>query len=205
VNDSFFINLHKGLVIPVVVFLMWRYQNFSLEMWIYLALHGSYSILWLLKQAWYPDKRFMVSRPAWIGLPFIFLPLASYYVAPYLLASDPVSLPPPVIAGAIALFTFGVFFHYVGDAQKFYELRAEHHLVSDGLFSRTRNPGYFGEILIYSAFATISAHWLSFVIVAAWAALFFLPGIIAKERSLSRYPDYAAWKARSWPLIPRPW
>lgn len=204
-NESFYINLHKGLVIPVVVTLMWWYGNGTLEMWIYLALHGTYSILWLLKQAWYPDKRFAVPRPAWIGVFFVFVPLASYYVAPFLLASRPVALPVPVIAGAISLYTFGIFFHYVGDAQKFFTLRARPGLIADGLYARTRNPNYFGEILIYSAFATLAAHWLAFAIVAGWAAFFFLPGIIAKDRSLSRYPEYQAYKARTWPLIPRPW
>jgi hypothetical protein len=123
-TDIFFINLHKVLVFPVVLGLMWWYGNVSIEMCIYLALHGTYSLLWLMKQSMYPDRRFEVRRPAWIGVLFVFLPLAGYYIAPYLIASRHPSLPAPVIAAIVSLYTFGVFFHYVGDAQKYFTLRA---------------------------------------------------------------------------------
>ncbi len=51
------INLHKGSTAPFVAALMWGYQNFSLAAWVYLALHGTYGILWLLKDQLYPDKQ----------------------------------------------------------------------------------------------------------------------------------------------------
>lgn len=204
-TEGFFINAHKALVIPVVVGLMVWSRTYSVEAWLYLAMHGSYSVLWLLKQAWYPDRRFNTPRPLWIGVLFVFLPLASYYVAPFLLVTRHVALPAWGLAASVCLFTFGIFFHYVSDAQKFYTLRAGGALIEDGLFSRTRNPNYFGEILIYVAFAILAAHWIAFVIVAVWAFVFFGRGMLAKEKSLSRYPGYAAYRARSWPLIPRPW
>lgn len=204
-TDGFFINLHKVLVFPVVLGLMWWFGNVSLEMCVYLALHGTYALLWLMKQSWYPDHRFDVRRPIWIGFAFVFLPLAGYYIAPYLVASRHISLPAPAIAGIISLFTFGVFFHYVSDAQKYFTLRAGPGLISDGLFSRVRNPNYLGEIMIYCAFAALSAHWLPFVIVAAWAALFFIPGARAKDKSLSRYAAYAAYRARTSALFPFIW
>ncbi|MEM8778910.1 MAG: steroid 5-alpha reductase, partial [Cyanobacteria bacterium P01_G01_bin.49] len=50
------INLHKGLTLFVVLGLMIAYDNFSLAAWVYLALHGSYGIMWLLKDQLYPDK-----------------------------------------------------------------------------------------------------------------------------------------------------
>ncbi|MGO9868795.1 MAG: DUF1295 domain-containing protein, partial [Rhodomicrobium sp.] len=196
-TDIFFINLHKVLVFPVVLGLMWWFDNVSIEMCIYLALHGTYSLLWLMKQSMYPDRRFEVRRPVWIGFLFVFLPLAGYYVAPYLIASRHVSLPAPAIAAIISLYTFGIFFHYVGDAQKYFTLRAGPALITDGLFSRVRNPNYMGEIMIYCAFAALSAHWLPFLIVAAWSAFFFIPGALAKDRSLSRYPAYSAYRART--------
>lgn len=204
-TDGFFINLHKALVIPIVVGLMIGFGNYSPEMWLYLGLHGSYSIIWLLKQTWFPDRRFDVKRPILIGVIFVFLPLASYYVAPFLLAWRHVSLPAWAFGAAAAMFGFGVFFHYAADAQKYFELRDRPRLIDDGLFTRTRNPNYFGEILIYCAFATLAAHWLPFAIVALWAAVFFAPGVIAKDKAMAKYPGYAAYKARSWPLIPRPW
>lgn len=204
-SDGFFINLHKVLVWPVVLGLIWWFNNTSIEMCIYAALHGTYSLLWLMKQSFYPDRRFDARRPIWIGVLFVFLPLASYYVAPYLVASRHVSLPAPAIAAIIALYTLGVFFHYVSDAQKFYTLRAAPSLITDGLFSRVRNPNYLGEIMIYCAYAALSAHWLPFLIVAGWTAFFFIPGARAKDNSLSRYPEYVAYCKHSWALVPLVW
>lgn len=204
-TDGFFINLHKALVIPLVLGLMWWFANVTVEMCLYLAMHGTYAMLWLMKQNWYPDRRFDVRRPVWIGIVFVFLPLAGYYVAPYLVASRHVALPAPAIAALVSVYTLGIFFHYVSDAQKFFMLRAGSALITDGLFARTRNPNYFGEILIYLAFAGLSAHWLPFVIVAAWSALFFIPGVREKDKSLARNPEYAAYRARTGALFPRFW
>ena len=49
------INAHKALVIPVVVGLMYWYRNWSTEAFVYLALHGTYSLLWLTKHALFRD------------------------------------------------------------------------------------------------------------------------------------------------------
>ncbi|HEY9769471.1 MAG TPA: hypothetical protein V6C71_13410 [Coleofasciculaceae cyanobacterium] len=43
------INLHKGTTFIFVLGLMLAYQNFTLGPWVYLALHGTYGFLWLLK------------------------------------------------------------------------------------------------------------------------------------------------------------
>ena len=52
-----YINAHKALVIPVVLGLMWFYQNWSTEAFVYLSIHGTYSVLWLIKQSLYPDQK----------------------------------------------------------------------------------------------------------------------------------------------------
>ena len=52
------INLHKGLTPLVVVILMFSYKNFSLPAYVYLSLHGTYGILWLLKERIFPDPYF---------------------------------------------------------------------------------------------------------------------------------------------------
>ena len=44
-----FIDLHKALVIPVGLALMGYYQNWSTDAFVYLGMHGSYSLLWLIK------------------------------------------------------------------------------------------------------------------------------------------------------------
>ena len=114
-----YINIHKALVIPLVLGMMWFYNNWSTEAFIYLSIHGTYSLLWLIKQSLYPDKRFDQKQPLLIGVLFIFLPLAGYYIAPYLLISRHLTLPPYLIGLVLFLYTLGVFLHYVSDAQKY--------------------------------------------------------------------------------------
>ncbi len=197
------INLHKALVIPVVLALMAIYGNGSVEAFIYLSLHGTYSLLWLAKQTLYPDRRFAERQPMWIGFLFVFVPLAGYYVAPYLLISRYVTLAPWYIALAVAIYIAGVFLHYVSDAQKYFTLEARKGLITDGLFLRTRNPNYLGEILIYIAYAMLSLHWLPFAIEGAWVLGFFWPNMRKKDASMARYPEFAAYKAKTGMLIPR--
>ncbi len=204
-RTALFINLHKILVIPFVVGLMFHFDNWSTEAFIYLSLHGTYSLLWLVKHSLYPDRRFDEKVPVWAGMPFVFVPLAGYYVAPYLLISRRVEPAPWLVGLALMLYVWGVFLHYVSDAQKHYVLKFRKGLIEDGLFSRTRNPNYLGEILIYSAYATLSLHWLPFLILAGWVFGFFVRNMIKKDRSLSRYPQFAEYRRRTGLLLPRPW
>jgi protein-S-isoprenylcysteine O-methyltransferase Ste14 len=198
-----FINAHKILVTPVVLGLMCFYRNWSTAAFVYLALHGTYSLLWLLKQTYFPDRRFAERVPLGIGLGFIFLPLAGYYLAPYFLISQHPTLPPYLFAIVLFLYVTGIFFHYVSDAQKFYILRERKGLIEDGLFARTRNPNYFGEILIYLSFAIMSMHWIPFVVLGAWVFGFFVRNMLRKDRSLARHPGFAEYKRQTGLLIPR--
>jgi protein-S-isoprenylcysteine O-methyltransferase Ste14 len=202
-KTSAYINLHKLLVVPVVLAMMWFYHNWSTEAFIYLGLHGTYSLLWLIKHTYYPDRRFDEPQPPWIGLLFIFLPLAGYYIAPYLLISRRIELPAYVVGFVLVIYTLGIFFHYVSDAQKFYLLQNRKGLIQDGLFSRTRNPNYLGEIMIYLSYAVLSWHWLPFLILGAWVLGFFVRNMLAKDQSLSRYPEFERYKARTGLLFPR--
>jgi protein-S-isoprenylcysteine O-methyltransferase Ste14 len=198
-----YINLHKVLVPPVVLAMMWYFSNWSTEAFVYLSLHGTYAMLWLIKEEAYPDRRFQEVQPIWIGFSFIFLPLAGYYIAPYLLISRHVVLPPWVFGLAISIFTLGIFLHFVSDAQKFYTLRIQKGLIEDGLFSHTRNPNYLGEILIYLAYAILSWHWLPFLVLAGWLFGFFVRNMLAKDKSMSRHAGFAAYKARTGMFFPK--
>ncbi len=197
------INIHKALVTPVVLGLMWFFNNWSTEAFIYLAIHGSYSILWLIKDALYPDKRFDEKQPAAIAILFIFLPLAGYYVAPYLLISRHLTLPSPLIGLVLVLYIFGIFLHYVSDAQKFYTLQNKKGLIDEGLFKYTRNPNYLGEIMIYAAYATMSMHWLPFLILSGWVFGFFVRNMLSKDKSLSRHAQFTEYKQKSGLLFPK--
>jgi protein-S-isoprenylcysteine O-methyltransferase Ste14 len=200
---SAYINAHKILVVPVVLGLMWFYQNWSTEAFIYLSIHGTYSMLWLIKHALYPDRRFDEKKPVLIGVFFIFLPLAGYYIAPYLLISRHIALPPYLVGLALSLYSMGIFLHFVSDAQKYYTLQAKKGLIQEGLFSRTRNPNYLGEILIYIAYAIMSLHWLPFLVLAGWVFGFFVRNMFAKDKSLSRYAEFPEYKKKTGLVLPK--
>ena len=196
------INLHKFLTFGFILGLMVIYHNFSLAPWIYLALHGTYGIMWLVKDSLYPDSQWSqeVSVAAGIST-FIFLGL--YWVAPFLLISRGVEPSAPLIAAAIATNIFGVLLHYGSDAQKYFTLKYQKGLITEGFFSRSRNPNYLGEILIYLGFAMLAQHWLPFAILGLVITLIFVPNMLKKDKSLTRYPEFAAYKERSGMLLPK--
>lgn len=164
------------------------YGNFSIAAWIYLALHGNYGMLWLLKD-----------RLALAGMGVLSL----YWVAPLLLIASGVEPPAALIAAAISLNILGVFLHYASDAQKHFTLKYKSGLITEGFFARCRNTNYLGEILIYFSFAMLAMHWLPYAILAGFALLLFLPNMRNKDASLSRYPEFEAYRQHSGLLLPR--
>lgn len=196
------INLHKGATAFYITALMVIYQNFGVGPWVYLALHGTYGLLWLLKDRLYPDKQWEQTIPLATGV-FTFGFVGLYWVAPFLLISRGVEPPLPLVAAAIALNILGIFLHYVGDAQKYFTLKYQPGLITEGLFARCRNVNYLGEILTYFSFALLAMHWLPFAILGLVAAAVFVPNMRKKDQSLSRYPEFADYKARSGILLPQ--
>ena len=89
------------------------------------------------------------------------------------------------------------------DAQKYFTLRLRRGLITDGFFVRVRHPNYLGEMVLYASFAWVAGHVLPWLVLAwVWLAL-FVPNMLGKEASMSRYPEWAAYKARTGMLLPR--
>jgi protein-S-isoprenylcysteine O-methyltransferase Ste14 len=196
------INLSKGLTFFFILLLMFVYQNFTLGPWVYLALHGTYGFLWLLKDRIFPDKQWEqpVSVPQGI---FIFIVVNLYWIAPFILISSGTVPPLPLVAVAISLNIFGVFLHFVSDAQKYYTLKYQKGLITEGFFTRCRNTNYLGEIFIYTAFAMLTQHWLPFLILGGFISTIFIPNMLKKDKSLSRYSEFDDYKNRSGLLLPK--
>ncbi|NES03460.1 MAG: DUF1295 domain-containing protein [Okeania sp. SIO2F4] len=198
------INLHKATTFIFILALMVAYQNFTLGPWVYLALHGIYGILWLLKDRIYPDKQWEEEIPVAQGI-VMFVIIGLYWVAPYILISSGTEPPIPLVAAAISLNIFGIFFHYTSDAQKYYTLRYKSGLITEGFFARCRNTNYLGEVFIYISFAMLAQHWLPYLIIGGFFAGVFIPNMLKKDKSLSRYPEFAEYKANSGLIIPQLW
>ncbi len=195
------INAHKILVAPIVLALMVYFHNWSTVAFLYLGLHGTYTLLWLIKQSVFADKRFAQPIPWRIAAYKLFLPLMAYMIGPYLLISEHTLPPNWVFAAAPFLVLVGVFLHYVSDAQKFFILQVRKGLIADGLFARTRNPNYLGELLLYGGFVLASWHWQAGLVLAGWF-LYFVRNMRQKDQSLSRHPEFAAYQHRTGMLLP---
>jgi steroid 5-alpha reductase family enzyme len=196
------VNLHKGMTAPVVVGMMFYFQNFSTSAWVYLALHGSYGVLWLLKDRIFPDKQWENEVSVAYAI-FVFLVLGLYWIAPLLLISSGTVTPPHIIGISVSLSTIGVMLHFGSDAQKYFTLQYKPGLITDGFFSRSRNINYLGELMIYGGFALLTISWWGFLGIALFFLGAFIPNMLKKDKSLSRYPEFAAYKKKSGLLFPR--
>jgi protein-S-isoprenylcysteine O-methyltransferase Ste14 len=196
------INLSKGLTFWVILGLMILYQNFTLGCWIYLALHGTYGFLWLLKDRIYPDKQWEQEISIIQGFVAFGL-VCLYWIAPFILISSGTIPSLPLVAAAICLNILGVFLHFTSDAQKYFTLKYQPGLITEGFFARCRNTNYLGEIFIYSAFAMLTQHWLPFLILGGFIITIFIPNMLKKDKSLSRYPEFTDYKRRSGLVFPQ--
>jgi hypothetical protein len=136
VTVNWIINAQKILVSPIVLALMLYYHNWSAAAFLYLGLHGTYTLLWLMKQTVLADKRFAQPIPLLIGVLYIFLPLTAYMIGPYLLISQHTVPPNWVFAAGPFLVLLGVFLHYVSDAQKFFVLQLRKGLIQESQLPR---------------------------------------------------------------------
>lgn len=199
------INAQKLGSLPFVWLLMWRYDDWSLVAWVYLGLYGSYGVAWFLKDMAFPDRSWQ-RRVTWGGAAAAFLfGLAPYWVLPWLLVSGRGHPPTAasLVACAIGVHTIGLFLMVAADAQKTFVLRQRAGLITDGMFRFVRHPNYLGEMMIYGSYALLVGHWAAWGILLAIWLVEFLPNMLAKEASLSRYAEWAAYRSRTGALLPR--
>jgi len=198
-----FIDSHKCANGPVIFALMSHYGAIgNPTAWVYLGLHGSYGLLWVMKSAMFGDKQWEKPTTLVLGVG-TWAVLSLYWIAPWMIVSRGIEAPPWFLGIAIATYAIGVFFHFVSDMQKHAALAARpSQLVMDGLWSRTRNPNYFGEFLIYVSFTSLALHWLPLAVLAVIVGSVWIPNMLRKDRSLSRYPSFAAYKARTALFLP---
>lgn len=201
------INLHKGTCIFVIAAMMMWFGNYSTVAWVYLALHGSYGFCWLLKHYTFPDKSWEV-RITYGGALMTFLVLATYWVAPYMLISGAfgISRQTPsasYLAFCIILYVLGVVIMMGADCQKHFTLKYHSGLITEGFYRYIRHPNHLGEMMIYGSFALLVRHWIPWAILLWWWFGKFLTNMLKAEASISRYPEWKAYKARTGMVIPK--
>jgi len=198
-----YINLHKVLTAPIVLAMMaFQDQWENPTAWVYLALHGTYGLLWVWKSRIFPDKSWERQASLGFGL-VIWLALTLYWIAPWLITSGGVQAPYALLAVAISLFVIGVFQHFVTDMQKHTALTLQpEQLITTGMMARSRNLNYFGELLIYLALALLAMHWLPLLVLVGYLVFVWAPNMRRKDRSLARYAEFEAYRRRTKWLIP---
>ena len=115
----YIINVFKGLTLFWVLALMWYFNNYSTGMWLYLFLHGTYGIFWLIKDLFFPDASF--KQVASLGsLAVLTGVLLLYWIIPITIASGHGIQEPSFrrTAFCVGLYLSGVILMMGADIQK---------------------------------------------------------------------------------------
>ena len=203
-REKHLIDFFKGCSAPVILWMMWNDGRMaSPTCWVYLAIHGTYGWMWVLKSYFFGDKSWERPLVAYRAV-MIVSGLMGYWVAPFLLIRSQEEASALVLGSSVAIFALGVFLHFVSDMQKSLHLKySPGKLLREGLWRKTRNPNYLGELLIYTSFSLLSLQRLPWVLFSLVILIEWIPNLVRKDRSLSRYPDFNDYRRGSWILFPK--
>jgi len=206
VTQKYFIDSHKGVTFLFILFLLYWYNAwYNTTALIYLALHGTYGILWVLKSSTFPDRQWESKCSLWYGL-LIWFGLSLYWIAPYIIITKNISAPGWYIAACVSIYILGVFFHFTSDMQKFVQLKYNpNKLITEGMFKSIRNINYLGELFIYAGFSMLAMHWIPLAVLGAFIVFVWIPNMIKKDKSLSRYENFNDYKNQSNSFFPFMW
>lgn len=175
---------------------------------LYLALHITYCAWWLVEPLLLPARAEQIFRDPVGPLTAVIMVLyvGLFFALPgWLAMANPAPLSPLTMALAVVLFSFGSLINTSADVQKTTAKALGAGLVADGCWRRIRHVNYLGDLIRYSSFAVLAGSpwaWL----VPASVLLVYGPRIADKERRLEeRYPEFAAYRDRSWRLLPGLW
>ncbi len=195
------INFHKIFTLFIIAGMMVYLDNFSTVAWVYLGLHGIYGYCWLVKDFGFRDGSFE-SRTTYGGAVMSYVLLVGWYwLFPWFFLTRETAPSNELLFAAIATHTWGITWMIAADCQKHFQLKYHKGLMTNGMFRYTRNPNFFGEVLIYLSYAMLANHWLSWI-VFAYAVSYFYIRMLVKDGSISRYPEWEAYVAGSSRLIP---
>lgn len=206
-KQKHFIDSHKGATSVYVFALIAAYGEWdNVVAWVYLALHGTYGLLWMAKSRFFPDAQWEQPTSLMGGL-LIWVVLSLYWIAPWLIVSGNAnSVEPWFIGFCVALYSVGVFMHFVSDMQKHLSLRLRPGvLITEGLWGAVRNPNYLGELCIYAGFSLLAFHWIPIAALLLVMAVVWIPNMRRKDTSLSRYPEFREYAGRTKLFIPYVW
>lgn len=174
---------------------------------IYMCLHISYCLWWLVEQWFYPQRRQIFAEPVGVGgfiVSLLFIG-ALYSLPGYLAFTNPTPLSLTTTAIVLPMFIFGTLINAIADIQKMTAKQYGAGLVSDGVWRFSRNINYFGDLLRYLSFSIVAGSIWAYI-VPTLIAIIYLQRIFQKEKSMpEKYQDYAEYQRSSSRLIPFIW
>ncbi|WP_315785152.1 DUF1295 domain-containing protein [Fischerella sp. JS2] len=201
------INIAKVLTIVLLLIFSFVFGIQDLRQVIYLCLHVSYCLWWLLEQWFFPQRRQIFSEPVGIGgfiLALLFVGMI-YSLPGYLAFTNPVPLSAIATAIALPLYIFGTLINATADIQKLTAKQYGAELVSDNIWRFSRNINYFGDLLRYLSFAIVAGSVWAYLVPAV-ILIIYLQRVSQKEQSMSaKYQNYADYQRSSSRLIPFIW
>ena len=73
--------------------------------------------------------------------------------------------------------------------------------MNDGYMKWSRNPNYFGEMLIYGSFALLVQRWEPWIVLSYMWTLIFLSRMLQKDYSLSKKQGWDEYESTSYMLL----
>lgn len=223
IKMAYVVNFQKCCTVLLCGWMMRRGGNTSPTAIMYTALHGGYGLCWLLKELVFPDAKWQRKITPLSAVTIFSTVLGPYWFIAYnaILRRYPkeakggwfsssstntfASRSNLSLATAAIACMVGLTLMVGADAQKYFVLQKEKGLITNGFFQRIRHPNYLGEMMIYGSFAYVSSHWSSWVVLGwVWSGV-FIPSMLQKEASMSRYPQWKDYKSTSSFLLPLPY
>jgi len=139
------INFQKAGTFVFLLALIIYYRNTSTAVWIYTAMQGSYGLVWILKDTAFPDPNWQRRITVGGGINAFLGVLGWYWVFGWLLISG-VSQPNYPLPDfvwyclCISLCITGSAIMIAADAQKYFTLRVQRGLITDGMHRYVRHP-----------------------------------------------------------------
>ena len=202
------INVAKIVTIFCLISLALIYGINDYRQVIYLCLHISYCLWWLLEQWLFPQRGQQIFREK-VGilvLIFVILFVGVFYCLPGYFAftnPDPISF--SGVAIALPLYIFGSLINTGADVQKMIAKEMGSGLVKDGIWRSVRHINYLGDLMRYTSFSVIAGSLWAFLLPVI-ITLLYLQRISEKEQSMAaKYSEFATYQQESSRLLPWIW
>ncbi|GMI43857.1 hypothetical protein TeGR_g6820 [Tetraparma gracilis] len=170
--------------------------------WMYLSMHGTYGMLWCLKELIFPDMSWQKPSSLLTHIIAMVVVLAPYYYFSWSINANRTPASFPLMAICNAVHCLGCVLMMAADSQKHYVLKAKKGLITDGWFAYCRNTNYLGEMMIYGSYAALSQDWISWAILVYVWGLAFGRNMMAKEERCMKKPGGPEYIARSGLILP---